>query len=288
MRVLFLILSSFNLIFAGTKLEGDISGRIFNKRGNPYIIEKELLISGEDPTIIEHGCLFLFNPFTGIKVSGSLIVKGTTKSPVIFTTIKNGLLNKQDREIRDNEVFDWNGIIILEKAKEVKFMNFELSNSIFGLKSSTSNIIVHQGIFRNNGDFNLIIRDEILNVKEGIPYDYGILPKLGKEQKDIAKVVEISTLSISAAIFCSMGWSLYKANLYHKKYVETKHPIQMEEYKHSKNICLEEARTMGIIGVALFSIGIGSLICNRERKDLSQVSFFILPYSTAFYLCINM
>lgn len=288
MKAFFLILLLFNFTFAVTNLKGDISGQVFNKKGNPYIVENELIISGKDPTIIESGCLFLFKPFTSIKISGSLIVKGTVKSPVIFTSIKNILFNEQDREIRDDEVFDWNGIIVEERAVRVEFKNFELSNSIFGLKSSTSNIIVHHGIFRNNGDFNFIIKDEILNVKEDVPYNYGILPPLKKEQKNIAKIVEISTLSISAAVFCSMGWSLYKANLYHEKYVETNHPIQMEEYKHSQNLCLKEAKTMGIIGVALFSVGIGSLICNREKKNLTGVSFFILPKSMAFCLCINM
>jgi len=286
MKAFFLILLLFNFVFAVTDLKGDISGRTFNKKGNPYIVENELKIFGDKPTIIEPGCMFFFKPFTGIKISGSLIVKGTKKSPVTFTSIKNILFNEQDRQLKDNEVFDWNGIVIEEKAEEIEFKNFELSNSIFGLKSSTSNIVIHQGVFKNNGDFNFIIKNEVLSVKEGIPYDYGILSILKEEHKNKAKIIGISTLSISTAVFCSMGWSLYKANLYHNKYKESTHPIQMREFKHTQDLYLEEARNMGIIGAAFLSIGVGSLIYSRKNKDITEVSLFILPKNMFF--CIHL
>lgn len=284
MKALSIIFLLFNFAFAITVLEGDISGQKFTKNNSPYLVKKDIKVSGDIPTIIEKDCLFLFTSFTSLKVSGNLHVKGTIKAPVIFTSVNNILFSDESIEIDQKDAFDWNGIIVEEKAKKIILDNFELSNSIFGLKSSTSKIIVHQGIFKNNGDFNFIIKDEILKVKEGIPYDYGILPVTLKKNGDIGKVIRISSFSTSVAVLSTMGWSLYKANKYQEKYEKAKHPIQMSEYKKNKETCIKEATNLGIIGAAFFSIGMSTLLFQRDKDISTNISFYITPQKIFFSL----
>jgi hypothetical protein len=53
-------------------------------------------------------CAFLFKPFTGMIVDGSLKAEGTLQNPVVFTTVNDGKYNPNSRQLPNP--FDWNGI----------------------------------------------------------------------------------------------------------------------------------------------------------------------------------
>lgn len=50
--------------------------------------------------------------------------------------------------------------------------NFEVLYSVFGIKSKKRNIVLVNGLFRDNGQFNFTINDDIMMVEEKLSYSY--------------------------------------------------------------------------------------------------------------------
>jgi hypothetical protein len=157
-------------MFAQTNISGNIGGMTLERGGNPFIVSENVTIPAGKSVIILDSCIFLFKPFTGIIIEGTLDVKGTLENPVVFTSINNPAYNKNAPQTPDP--FDWNGIIVETKAKKLKMTNFNLSYSVYGIKSKRDDIIISAGTFSNNGQFHFTIHDEIQPVSDNIPYNY--------------------------------------------------------------------------------------------------------------------
>ncbi|MBD3420867.1 MAG: hypothetical protein GF398_12175 [Chitinivibrionales bacterium] len=157
-------------ICAATSISGDIAGMKFTTKGNPYVVEDDIVVPEDKKAVIESGCILLFKPFTGLAVHGDLYVKGTSRERVVFTSIYDKQYNPQSQ--RDANPFDWNGIFVAQKAGNVKLENFVLHYSVYGVKSKRDIIIVVNGIFSKNGQFHFSIQDDIQFVQDKIPYSY--------------------------------------------------------------------------------------------------------------------
>ena len=171
--------------FSQTNLSGDISGMILNKMGSPYIVTKDIFISGDEEVVIKAGTVLLFHSFTGLTVFGNLFVEGTKDQQVIFSSINDSVYNTNAET--SPEAFDWNGISVERNADNVKLRNFCLSFSVFGIKSQKKDVIIVNGVFKNNGQFNFTIDNKIMMVDDKLSYSYNA------DKKDRAKPKIIAT-----------------------------------------------------------------------------------------------
>ncbi len=173
--LLSIIISHVITIVAETNLGNDIGGRTFEKSGNPFLVDKDLVIPEKSQVTIKPGCVFLFKPFTGINVYGNITVDGTEEDPVIFSSINDADYNSKAEQLPNS--FDWNGIYIAKESSDVKLCNFRLMYSVFGVKSKKEDVIIQNGYFKQNGQFHFTINNNILYVQDNIPYSYNVEPK---------------------------------------------------------------------------------------------------------------
>lgn len=177
--ITFILLLSLRLS-AETTLSGSIGGMTLDSTGNPYLVTENITIPSGKNLTIKAGCVFLFKPFTGIIVEGSIEVSGTKDQPVIFTTENDSKYTINTSQPANP--FDWNGIHITKKAGKVQFSNSLITYSVYGLKSQVENIKIENGVFYQNGQFHFTINDRILEVRDGFPFSYN-----ARNEKDIAK-----------------------------------------------------------------------------------------------------
>ncbi|MCX7725378.1 MAG: hypothetical protein N2053_00865 [Chitinispirillaceae bacterium] len=178
----YLFVIFFNIIFlcpntfAETHIGGDISEMRFDTHSNPYIVESDLVVQKGKKTVIPAGIIFLFKPFTGINVNGTLRVEGgTSGNEVVFTTINDTIYNQDTGEVKIKpNPFDWNGIRVLSSSAAVYLENFILSYSVYGIQSETDDISVVNGVFRQNGQYHFTTRTEsgvnIFPVVDNVPF----------------------------------------------------------------------------------------------------------------------
>ncbi len=171
--VLFLVIfASGETLIAATHVSGDIGGRTFEPSGNPYVIDQDVIVPKNTMVVLKAGTVFLFTSFTGITVYGSLLVEGTMASPVIFSSINDANQNPAATQLPN--AFDWNGIYVSEESGDVKFRNFHLMFSVFGIKSKKDQITIQNGQFKQNGQFHFTINDNIHYVQDNISYSYNV------------------------------------------------------------------------------------------------------------------
>lgn len=212
----FIILTSSLSLLAETHLSDEIGGRIFSPSGNPYIVDQDAVIPKNEQIVVKAGCIFLFKSFTGINVLGSMIVEGTEENPIVFTSINDAKYNSKAAQLPN--AFDWNGIYIAEESGDIKFRNFKLMYSVFGIKSKKNDITLQNGYFKQNGQFHFTINDNIHYVQDNISYSYNVSEKkeaAKKEQKEKKPAVEKKTKKREgvskgrkAAAFTLMGVSV--------------------------------------------------------------------------------
>lgn len=154
-------------------LQGEISSESIDSTGNPYIIEKTIIIPQGKQVVIKEGCVFLFKNYSGIKVLGNLFVKGTPEKNVIFTSINDSLFNKKSEQAA--KPFDWNGIIVDKDADTIKMANFKLFYSSFGIKCLNGKIALKSAIFGRNGQYNFMISDKMQDVRDDEPFSFNVL-----------------------------------------------------------------------------------------------------------------
>jgi hypothetical protein len=171
LRLLFIpiIISSFP-VCSQTTLIGDIHSYNFNVKGNPYIVKENIIIPSGTACTIPAGCVFIFHPFTGLTVEGTLTVNGTKEMPVVFSSINDSMFNPGS--FQSATTFDWNGIIIAAESYGSSFMHTKITYSVYGLKSQTPNITLTDCIFSQNGQYHFTIKDQIQNVLENLPFSY--------------------------------------------------------------------------------------------------------------------
>lgn len=151
-------------------LSGSLGGMILTPEGNPYLVREDIVIPSGKKTTIREGCIILFQPYTGIIVNGSLVVEGTAVNPVVFTSVNDTVYGTQKG--KNPEPFDWNGILLEQRARNVRLSHFILTYSVYGIKSQIDDVIILQGIFANNGQYHFTIRDVIKPLTEALPYSY--------------------------------------------------------------------------------------------------------------------
>lgn len=164
------VISISTILKGQTIISGDISKFVLDSANNPFIVEKDIEVPANKKVIVNEGCVFLFKEFTGFKIEGSFLVNGTQTHPVIFTTIKDSLYNNQNPQAANP--FDWNGILIGRTAAAVQLNNFKLMYSVYGIKSQKKDIIIKNGDFKANGQFNFTVFDKIQYVQENLLYSY--------------------------------------------------------------------------------------------------------------------
>ena len=184
--LLFLFIIGYRGIHAETRLSGEIQSASFDASGNPYVVEKDISIPQGKSLTIKEGCVFLFNGFTGLNVSGNLSVEGSAQQPVIFTCVNDSEYNPNSQQLPNP--FDWNGIIIAKESGSVHFQNFQLRYSVYGIKSQNTAMTIQNGIFRQNGQFHFTLNDKIQYVQDNISYSFHAAAEPAKKT-ELAKPV---------------------------------------------------------------------------------------------------
>lgn len=215
-RVAFFLLLLLCSISAETPLSGDIGGKTFEPAGNPYIVSDNILVQEGQTTTIMPGCVFLFQPFSGMIVDGDLVVKGTLEKPIVFTTIHDKAFNPNSEQLPNP--FDWNGILVSKKSNRVIMGNFILTYSVYGLKSQKEAFIIENGTFKQNGQFHLTVNEQIKQVVEGLPYTYGEQYKKG----DKAGVERVGNKPLAIAIGVTGLAAGAVGGLFFKQFLDTR------------------------------------------------------------------
>lgn len=193
-------------VSASTILSGNIGGMTLEKTNSPYIIKKDIFIPIGAKTVIKEGVALLFESFTGMIVSGSLYVEGSSALPVSFSTVQDA--NHNDSAATLPEAFDWNGIVIERNAGEVKMRNFEVLYSVYGIKSKKRDIVLVNAVFRDNGQYNFTINDELMMVDEKVSYSYN-----AKREKVNADSMNVSAMAQRLASLSPKERKLRSASL---------------------------------------------------------------------------
>ncbi|MBN1127515.1 MAG: hypothetical protein JXA71_00910 [Chitinispirillaceae bacterium] len=170
--------------FSQTNIGGNLGGMTLDSAGNPYVVDRDIIIPKGKYLIINAGCNLLFNPFTGITVQGNLQVNGTQEHPVLFSSINDTMLNPEAPQSPD--AFDWNGILVAKESGDVEVKFANLRYSVYGIKCQNPDILIMQSVFRQNGQFHFTINDKIQNVPENEPFSYNATkqkPKVGGEDR---------------------------------------------------------------------------------------------------------
>jgi hypothetical protein len=144
--------------------------------GSPYTVTETITIQSGKTTTIKPGCVFLFKPFTGLEVRGTLTATGTQEAPVVFTSAYDAQYNQKSEQPANP--FDWNGILISGEAQGVRLTNFMLCYSVFGIKSLQAGIVIENGIFRQNGQYHFTINELVKPVQDNFPYSYNADKKI--------------------------------------------------------------------------------------------------------------
>jgi|GEM_PF-2386710 len=181
-------------VSSATHLMGDISAVVFSDDAGPFIVESDIEVPVSKSIRIGPGCLFLFKPFTTLTVAGDIIVDGTEKAPVIFTSINDHAYSPDSTQAPSN--FDWNGIVVKKTSTQAVFSYFMVMYSGFGIRSETEEVSISGGIFRQIGQFSCIIAEKLMPVNQGYPYSYNKAAITARNSlKQIAGVGSITIMS---------------------------------------------------------------------------------------------
>jgi hypothetical protein len=181
--VLLLVGLGFMALEAETHLSGEIQSASFDASGNPYLVEKDIIVPAGKTLTVKEGCVFLFSGFSGLNVSGNISVEGSTQNPVIFTCVYDVDYNKKSQQLPNP--FDWNGIMIAKESGSVHFQNFQLRYSVYGIKSQNTAMTVQNGIFRQNGQFHFTMNDKIQYVQDNISYSFNASTESDKNTGEV-------------------------------------------------------------------------------------------------------
>jgi hypothetical protein len=165
-----LIIAAAAALEGQTVISGDLSRFALDSANNPFVVDTSVEVPANKNVIIGEGCVFLFLPFTGLNIYGSLTVNGTQAHPVIFTTINDSLYNRQSKQIPNP--FDWNGLFISSTSVSSVLKNFTLTYSTYGIKSQRDDIAIADAAFKYNGQFHFTINDKIQYVQDNFPFSY--------------------------------------------------------------------------------------------------------------------
>lgn len=161
---------------AQTTISGNIGDMTLDSTGNPFIVEKDIVVPKGKSLTIKEGCAVLFKQFTGLTIQGSCTVNGTQDHPVVFTSINDAAYNKTT--VQEAGAFDWNGITVEKKSGSVVFVCIDLRYSVYGIKSQNPGIVIRQSVFNHNGQFHFTMNEKIQNVQENQSFSFNDNPSV--------------------------------------------------------------------------------------------------------------
>jgi hypothetical protein len=160
--------------FFGDTLAGKLPKTIEAAKG-PYVVTTDILVPQGKTVIIEPGTVLLFRNFTGLKVQGTLLARGTTEKPIVFTSINDKQFNPTSQ--LDAAPYDWNGIYIYEDGVGSYFSYCAIYYSVYGINAMTKYIRIGPSIFSSNGRSNLTLEGAEQPVVENKPFEYSLSVK---------------------------------------------------------------------------------------------------------------
>jgi hypothetical protein len=286
--------------FADVKLSGNVDNMTLVMDENPYVITDDVVVPAGKRLVITRGCIILFKPFTGISVSGSLLVQGDPEKPVVFTSENDNKFNHASPQFPNP--FDWNGILVNQSASEAIMNNFIVKYSVYGVKSYKGDIIIENGVFSNNGQSNLTIKETMKNVADGIPYSYQEEPSINisfklaesdsqkvaaqpetkvqpvekpKKQwklSEFRKPAAIGAMGVGGLCLVSSGYYMFNAFDYQNKYLNSS-GTEMELNKKRRKSSSTYS-TVCFVSTLLFAGG-GVTLYYWDKKQENKVS--IIP-----------
>ncbi|MBN2036168.1 MAG: hypothetical protein JW768_05445 [Chitinispirillaceae bacterium] len=154
----------------GDTLAGNLP-RLIKAQNRPYLVASDIYVPSGRTVTIEPGTVLLFRNFSGLHVEGQLLVEGTEKSPVIFSSELDKDFNAGAR-LHANP-YDWNGIIIHESGLGSVLSHCLVRYTVYGINSHTRYIKIAQVMFSRNGRGDLTIEGMKHPVADR-PYSYAL------------------------------------------------------------------------------------------------------------------
>lgn len=151
-------------------LAGQLPSTI-DKRSRPYLVSADIVVPHGKTVTIEAGTILLFSNFTGLKIQGTLLARGTAQSPIVFTSVNDTLYNRTSAVTP--APYDWNGIDIFESAIGTTMAHCHIFYSVYGINSLTRYVRISPALFGNNGRADLTIEGTPLLVGT-TPYEYAL------------------------------------------------------------------------------------------------------------------
>lgn len=284
------ICAMFLRLWAQTTLSGNIGGMTLEQTGNPYLVTETITVQSGKTTIVKPGCVFLFKPFCGIEIQGTLVVAGVRDSPVVFTSINDINYNKASEQA--SAPFDWNGITIGSDAKKIHLANFMLAYSVYGIKAVQNNISIENGIFLQNGQFHFTVKGAIQQVPENLPYSYN--PDQNNNNGVTAKPARPATIAAiatgGAGVVCgavsAIFWNDYRKAWHDAEYAITGSKIADANNREEKN--LRKAGILTGVSVTLLSAAAVLYIVDyrqHEDKQATLVPLLEPEYAGVVFKC---
>jgi len=263
--LLFLFLGLAFITKGQTILAGKIGNLTLDSTGNPYLITDNLTILKEKTVTIKEGAVLLFKPFTGLIVDGSLVVHGTLVSPVVFSSANDNAYTKDTQQLPNP--FDWNGILVSEKADVINMSNFLLTYSVYGIKSQKKTFSIENGTFKQNGQFNFTIEDQVEKVIDGIPYTYGV-----KNNSNVRKIIPyiFGVTGLSTGIVSIISLTQYSQRS--KEYETEIDQFKIKGIKKQGRKELTKSVIFGSVSVVTLSSSMILIIRNKKRINDKRIS----------------
>lgn len=281
-NIIILILGIFQIAVAEIHLQGELGSESIDSSGNPYIIEKSIEVPQGKKVVIKEGCVLLFKKYSGLKVNGDLIINGTDKNRVVFTSFNDSAYNnKSDKKAN---ALDWNGVNISSDNSKVDIQYLNLLYSVYGIKSQNLNISIKKSVFMNNGQSNITLLDQLQNVQDSVPYSFNAHEDTSSVIKSIdtskiilkkpfvfptKQVIRYSSLLIGVVGVSVGSYYLYKAQKTNTQLKDNNYFIQQgtiqkrspgdiwseEKSQYNKQVMMQNIFfAVGLIGATGFSI----------------------------------
>lgn len=156
------------LVAASDTLAGPLPRILYADR-SPYFVLSDISVSQGQTVIIEPGTVLLFSAFTTLKVQGTLLARGESDKPIIFTSVNDQAHNPLSQ--LKGAAYDWNGIQVAQDGIGTHFAYCAIRYSVFGIVSMTRYIRIGPSLFQSNGRANLTIEGVEHQTGE-TPYEY--------------------------------------------------------------------------------------------------------------------
>lgn len=159
-KLLFILFFALN-VFSRTYFLDEVAK--LDKLTNTYNVDSTIEVSPSDTLFVQKGVVVAFSPLTGIELKGTLQAIGDASHEILFTS-KVSLKGQ-------GQSYDWRGIQLYSTSSiELKHVRFYYSST--GITSCCDNVIVDHVTFRQNGKWEIMIGNRVLDVPENEPFSY--------------------------------------------------------------------------------------------------------------------